>query len=88
MRSRYSKKHTLSPKDVSKVSAPPTGNTKCKIFVLSRRKTRVVLSFRGLMSYTGASCPKEEQVLLLEAKAYPLRRANCLKNNAEFSISS
>lgn len=40
------------------------------------------------MSYTGASCPKEEQVLLLEAKAYPLRRANCLKNNAEFSISS
>lgn len=81
MRSRYSKEHTLSPKDVFKVITPPTENTKCKIFVLSRRKTRVVLSFRSLMSCPVASCPKEEQVLLLEAKAYLLRRANCLKNN-------
>lgn len=42
--------------------------------------------FTGLAFYTEAFCPKEEQVLLLEAKA--LKRKNCLKVNPEFSISS
>lgn len=76
----------LCPTDVSGVSTPPTENSRCETFALSGRKTRVMFFFTGLAFYTGAFCPKEEQVLLLEAKA--LKRKNCLKVNPEFSISS
>lgn len=45
-------------------------------------------SVRGLASYTGISCPKEKQFLLLDAEPHPLRAANYLKISNELHVSS
>lgn len=47
-----------------------------------------MVSFRELPSYSGIYCPKEKQVLPLEAKPHPLRAAIYLMVNTEFSVSS